>query len=264
MIETPEMALKRIPGWEDADCSELSGGLTNRTWLVSSGDRKAVLKVDNSPRVPPFNDRLSEKRIQTSAAEAGLANKVLFADERTYLTEYIEGKVWTADDFANEISLNKLAGLLRRLHSQTLSGRHFDAIDAAEGYVARIDIAESATARRCNEIVRKFHAPMNLCCCHNDLVAGNIISVPDLRLLDWEYACDNDPLFDLAIVVAHHQLTEARARYFLDAYFDGDGERWSDKLTQQVALYNALVWLWYVSRPNPDPAQLLVFEARLP
>jgi thiamine kinase len=264
MTDTPESALARIPGWEDAHWSELSGGLTNRNWLVSRGDRKAVLKVDAAPRVAPYNERLAERRIQEIAAAAGLANKVLYADERTYLTEFVEGKVWAIEDFRIEDNLAQLASLLRRVHSQPLSGRHMDAVDAAEAYIAKIDVANSATAQRCVEIVRRLHAPHNLCCCHNDLVAGNILATPELRLLDWEYACDNDPLFDLAIVLAQHQLSEEMANIFLDQYFDGDGRRWREKLGQQMMLYNALVWLWYASRPDPDPEQLLVFESRLP
>ncbi len=263
MTDTPQEALARIPGWEGARWSELSGGLTNRTWLVSMGERKAVLKVDSVPRVAPYNERLAEKRIQTSAAAAGLANKVLYADERSYLTDFVAGKVWAIEDFQSEANLEKLASLLRRLHSQPLSGRHFDAVDAAESYVAKIDVANSATAQRCTAIVQKLHAPHNLCCCHNDLVAGNIIATPELRLLDWEYACDNDPLFDLAIVVAHHDLSEDIAHLFLDLYFDGDGKRWREKLGQQKLLYNALVWLWYASRPEPDAETLLAFESRL-
>ena len=39
--------------------------------------------------------------------------------------------------------------------------------------------------------------PRAPCCCHNDLVVGNIIAAPEIRFLDWEYACDNDPFFDL-------------------------------------------------------------------
>jgi len=264
MTNTPQTALARIPGWEDACWSELSGGLTNRTWLVSRGDRKAVLKVDVAPRVAPYNERLAEKRIQEIAAAAGLANSVLYADDRTYLTEFIEGKVWVAADFGIEANLEQLAQLLRRLHSQPLSGRHFDAVDAAESYIAKIDVANSAMAQRCVEIVRQLHAPHNLCCCHNDLVAGNIIATPELRLLDWEYACDNDPLFDLAIIVAQHELSEEISHFFLDQYFDGDGMRWREKLGQQMMLYNALVWLWYASRPDPDPQQSSVFESRLP
>ena len=263
MIRTPQAALARIPGWEDARWSKLTGGLTNRTWLVSAGDHKAVLKVDAAPRVAPYNERSAEQRIQEIAAAAGLANKVLYTDERTYLTEFVEGRVWVAADFGIEENLEKLAQLLRRLHSLPLSGRHFDAVDAAEAYIAKIDVANSEIAQRCEKIVRQLHAPHNLCCCHNDLVAGNIIATPDLRLLDWEYACDNDPLFDLAIVVAHHEIGEELAYVFLDQYFDGDGKRWREKLLQQAMLYNALVWLWYASRPDPDPQQLLIFESRL-
>jgi thiamine kinase-like enzyme len=103
---------------------------------------------------------------------------------------------------------------------------------AAEGHLA---VVESAPG------------PMNLCCCHNDLVAENIIATPDIRFLDWEYACDNDPLFDLAVIVAHHGLSDGQARVLLDAYFDGNGDAWRRQLGVQVRLYNALNWLWSVA-----------------
>ena len=90
--------------------------------------------------------------------------------------------------------------------------------------------------------------PRNLCCCHNDLVAANIIATPAIRFLDWEYACDNDPFFDIATVVAHHRMPDERAHFLLDAYFDGDGTRWRDYLTTQVRFYNALLWLWLNTR----------------
>jgi thiamine kinase-like enzyme len=88
----------------------------------------------------------------------------------------------------------------------------------------------------------------NICCCHNDLVAANIIATPELRFLDWEYACDNDPLFDFATVVAHHNLSSARMDYLLNAYFNGDGQRWREHLARQTKLYEALLWLWEAAR----------------
>ena len=68
--------------------------------------------------------------------------------------------------------------------------------------------------------------------------------MPDIRFLDWEYACDNDPLFDLATVVAHHGLNDRQAGVLLDAYFDGNGGRWRNALTSQMRLYDALNGLW--------------------
>ena len=90
--------------------------------------------------------------------------------------------------------------------------------------------------------------PFNLCLCHNDLVVSNIINTPDTRFLDWEYACDNDPFFDLATVVAHHQLDDAQRDRLLDAYFDGDGARWRGQLARQAEVYDALLYLWQAAR----------------
>jgi len=249
MSNSPLDALAKIPGWEHADCDELEGGLTNRTWLLIAGDRKAVLKVDTAPRVAPFNGRLLEQRIQSRAAEADLASRVLFANETSYLTEYIGGDVWAAADLQKEENLIVLAGVLRRLHALPLSARRFDIVGAAHRYRDRIDSGDSEMARKYVDVIETYRAPLALCCCHNDLVAENIIAIaktdlPDLRLLDWEYACDNDPLFDLATVVAHHNLSASLATCLLDAYFKGDGERWREKFEQQLMLYDALLWLW--------------------
>ena len=194
---------------------------------------------------------------------ARLANSELYAEECVYLTEYIDGNVWASSCLDKDENLELLAKALRSLHSLPLTRRSFDAVDAARRYSGNIDVGKPDVAERCLNIVKKLHAPQNLCCCHNDLVAGNIITAPEVRFLDWEYACDNDPLFDLATVVAHHELTSRQADFLLGCYFDGDGERWREKLERQMTLYNALVWLWYASRPDPDAEALLAFESRL-
>ena len=259
----PRTVLATIPGWEDASVSELPGGLSNRTWLVTSQRGKAVLKIDAQTREPPFNPRPDEEIIQRRAAERGLANKVLHASETVYLTEYLDGEVWTREHLADEHNLARLAKLLRKVHSLPLTGRYFEPAKAADLYLARVPRRYAATSTRCADIVRQLLAPQNLCCCHNDLVAGNIIATPGLRLLDWEYACDNDPFFDLATVVAHHKLPAASADLLLDAYFDGDGGRWRPQLEQQMRLYNALLWLWSASRPDADDDRLQAILARL-
>ena len=75
--QTPGSILSALPGWEDATFEELNGGLTNRTYLVESRQRKAVLKIDEVPRSGPFNERSKEAHIQTVAAQQGLAAGVL-------------------------------------------------------------------------------------------------------------------------------------------------------------------------------------------
>ena len=258
-----QTVLATIPGWEGAAAQELSGGLSNRTWLVTSVQGRGVLKIDGQSREPPYNARPEEEIIQSRAAAAGLANSVLHSSETVYLTEYLEGEVWTREHLTDSAKLVELSRLLRQVHSLPLTGRHFDAARAAGKYEHAVPEPHKQQAKHCADIVRQLLAPQNLCCCHNDVVAGNIIATPALRLLDWEYACDNDPLFDLATVIAHHKLPESSAELLLDAYFDGVGARWKPQFEQQIRLYNALLWLWSACRPDAERERLQTIIERI-
>ena len=244
MREQVESALAKIPDWDNATLTPIEGGITNQSWLVEQGDRKAVLKVDAKPRGEPFSSRPEEARIQMRAAAHGLANEVIHVSESILMTEYVEGTIWSAGCLDVDENLDQLAGALRRLHSLPLTGRTFDAVGAARKYAANIQGGDTDKINDCLARIEAMPLPYNICCCHNDLVAANIIYVPEVRFLDWEYACDNDPFFDIATVVAHHELAPDRAMYLLNAYFDGDGERWQTQLARQTEFYDALYWLW--------------------
>ena len=245
---TPEQALAAIPGWDGAILTELSGGLSNRTWHVERGGRSAVLKVDNRPRGEPYNTRRQEAAVQSRAFEAGLATRVLFVDDTVYMTEFVEGTVWSPDCLDDDSNIEQLAVALRKLHALPLTGRVFDAAGAAREYARRIDDRDDGKVRDCLRKIEAAPLPPNLCFCHNDLVVENIINMPGTRFLDWEYACDNDPFFDLATVVAHHGLSQAQSDVLLDAYFDGNGSRWRDQLRRQAEVYASLLYLWERAR----------------
>jgi len=246
--QSPESVLSTLPGWEGATYKELNGGLTNRTYLVELEQRKAVLKIDESPRSEPFNARNKEAQIQTVAAQQGLAASVLFVSETAYMTEFMDGVIWSNDCLEDNANLDHLAAGLRLLHALPLTGRTFNAMGAAREYVRVISDVDQQKVDDCLRTIEAGPRPPNLCCCHNDLVVANIINTPEVRFLDWEYACDNDPFFDLATVVAHHKLTNEQSNYLLDSYFDGDGERWREQLARQAGVYEALLWLWEMSR----------------
>jgi len=263
MTTLPEDVLAGIPGWERGVCTKLSGGLTNETWRVDCDGHSGVLKVDESERELPFNTRSDEARIQKTAAEAGLAPGVIAARDGLYFTEYAEGTVWEPECLAKEGNLEKLAAALKHLHSLPLTGRSFDAIRAAKGYAERAGRLDSKVIEICTTTISSMRLPQNMCCCHNDLVAENLITTPGLKFLDWEYACDNDPFFDLATIVEHHELSDSNVEALLNAYFDGDGERWRESLERQRKLYLSLLCLWLASRSVCDPAALANVVERL-
>lgn len=263
MTQSPESILFAIPGWNGASVTELSGGLNNQTWLAEMDDRKAVLKIDEQPRSEPFNSRPAEASIQSIAASQGLAGAVLHVDEQVLLCEFLEGQVWKPQHLERDDNIELVATTLRRLHALPLTGRSFDSTVAARRYVANIDNRDTALVAHCTRVIESMRLPHKLCCCHNDLVAENIVTAPGMMFLDWEYACDNDPLFDLATVVEHHDLGEETAFRLLDAYFDGDGARWRPKLREQQDLYLALYWLWLASRPDSSQDALDAVGARI-
>ena len=260
---TPAEVLAEIPGWEGADYEELQGGLTNKTWLVVADGRKGVLKIDNEPRGAPLNSRCDEACVQNSAAKAGLAAKVILANDSLFFSEYVEGKVWIRSCLDKEGNLEMIATALKQLHALPLTGRSFDAKIAAKRYVEKARGLDPATIEKCTAIISSMRLPHNLCCCHNDLVAQNLITTPDLKFLDWEYACDNDPFFDLATVVEHHQLTDVQTTRLLDNYLGGDGQRWREHLEKQRKLYLALLCLWMASQSDTDAVELAKVVERL-
>ena len=258
----PCSALQRLPGWEDAACELLHGGLSNRTWLLTKDDQCAVLKIDEQAREAPLNTRVQEATIQTAAADAGLANAVLFEGDGLFLAAYAKGEVWSVASFEQDRNLDLLGRALQRVHALPPAGRTFDTAGAAQRYAGAIEFDKSLVAR-CVEIIDSVGAPRELCLCHNDLVAENILATPDIRFLDWEYACDNDPLFDLATVVEHHGLDERQATRLLDAYFDGAGKAQVAALREQQQLYRALLWLWLASRADTKQQDLRQVAQRL-
>ena len=248
MTQTPDTVLSGLPDWAGASYERLECGQTLNSWVINLGDRKAVLKIDNAPRTAPFNSRRAEAHIQTTAAQQGLANQVLHVTDTVLITEYIDGVIWSLDCLEDSANIEQLAIALRRLHSLPLTGRTFDATGAAREYASRIVNRDEEKIRDCLRKIEAGPLPPNLCCCHNDLVVANILNTPETRFLDWEYACDNDPFFDLATIVAHHGLSEAQCNTLLDAYFDGNGARWREQLARQSDVYDALLYLWEQSR----------------
>jgi len=263
MTATPSDVLADIPGWEGASCTELTGGLTNKTWRVVQGERAGVLKIDKVARELPFNARCDEANVQNAAAKASLAPNVILANDGLYFTQFVEGTVWERTCLEKEGNLELLAAALKKVHSLPLTGRTFDATIAAKRYVERITVLDPVVIERCTAIIFNMRLPQNLCCCHNDLVAENIITTPALMFLDWEYACDNDPFFDLATIVEHHEFSESQVAFLLDAYFGGAGSRWRRNLEKHRMLYLALLCLWMASQADVNSAELEKVVERL-
>jgi thiamine kinase-like enzyme len=245
----PEAVLARISGWDGARVTSVARGSNNDAFLVDDGERRAILKIAVAGRPFPLNSRANEASVQAAAHAAGLAPAVLYVDEEVLLEEYVAGIAWTRGTFHDPARLSELAAVLRRLHALPPTGRRFPLQAAARHY--RATLAPGANPHEADRQLAvidalEFGGPLG--CCHNDLVAGNVVSGEYVVLLDWEYAGDNDPLFDLAAALEHHAVGPVGAGVLLDAYFGRDAGRYLVRLERMRAAYRALVSLWSASR----------------
>ena len=257
--QTAFEALAMVPGYdpETADINEFNGGFTNRVFHVRSGDRECVLRLAADHSDTFVVDRSCELAILETAAKAGIAPAVLHADVDAgiLVTEYLHGKPWQESDLESSENIEALAKLLQVVHALPLCCSRFDLTGSAEKYQAYLKKHHGlhAFASKCVRIISEIPIHESVACCHNDIVAANVIDSGTLKLIDWEYARDNDPLFDLASVIGFHNLDDARQQILLSAYAGGASSELKEHLAEQVRVFNAIQWLWLATRHLVSP-----------
>jgi thiamine kinase-like enzyme len=262
-------ALALIPGWDpgEAEIEELKGGLTNSTYRVRYDEEDYALRLDVEESEVLRFDRTYELSIMNAAHEAGIGPEVVHVDSEAgmMLTRFLPGRVWEDKDLESDEQLGRLAATLRAVHALPACGKRVDYVEEASRYEVFLERRQGlhAFASRCVEIVRKSQDRGVEACCHNDIIMRTVIDNGELRLIDWEYARDNDPLYDLAGAIGFHDLDERRATVLLDAYAGGANAELQERLDEQCRVYDAIQWLWFATRQivYPDPEQVKRLEA---
>jgi thiamine kinase len=203
-------------------------GLTNRSWLVTTQADRVVVRISHQTEADLLIDRNSEPAVLQLVARADIGPEVLRADlgHGVLVTRYL-GATWTESDAQVPENIDRLAALLRRLHSLEASAgvRVVDLASTARGYLRTLDqrgIRSGLTLpalRECADEtalqLRKGSAPS---LCHNDVHHLNIVDGASLRLIDWEYAGVGEPLFDLASLCVYHRYRRSQRERLLSAY----------------------------------------------
>ena len=261
-------ALALVPGLEagapPARLERLTGGTVNLSWRVDTAQGRFVLRVDGAAWRRPGVDRVRERRLHDAAAVAGLAPRVLRRDAvlGAQVSEFLDGRIWSADDFTRAESLACLGERLATLHQlpapdgvtrfdpgsharqylQTLANGHGSLQHAR----ALVDTVGTAALR-----VDAHSSGEGIV--HGDLVAANLIEGRALRLLDWEYAQLADPIYDIACLLAYYPAARSHAGSLLAAaglQTAGDAAR----LEAAIGVYAGLTALWWLARGEQQPA----------
>ncbi len=228
------------------------------SYLAARGAERFVVRLDLVPARRLGLDRAREFACQRAAWAAGLAPEPLLlrTGARTlYVTRYAPGRAWAAADLADPRRLATLAGLLRRLHALPATGRRADLGAAVDRYAR---LAGTRAARSQAAAAHRLLAAAGLgegaaVPCHRDATAGNIVGLRSTVLIDWEYSAPSHPLFDLAVVTAHHGLGQAAREHFWTAYLGAGQAVPRRRLAAAVRFYDLLAGLWQGAVATPGP-----------
>lgn len=224
----------------------LGDGPTNETWLVSHARERYVLRLIKPLAATMTLSLQQELHIVKAAGRYNLAAPIVAACTRRgfVLSRYLQGTTWTANDMQDQKQLGRLALTLHRLHGLECEARPFNLPAVVNNYaqLSRDPHADTWVENILSEL--EAIASRTPVVCHNDVTAANVIDDGQLHLIDWEFAALGDPLFDLAVVVAHYELDAKTTQYFLDAYPGGsDANAYAD-LIRWCEVYKNLLALW--------------------
>jgi thiamine kinase-like enzyme len=221
---------------------ELSGGLTNRNFLIETPADKYVARVSSNSSDFLAIDRGSEFINTTIAGKGGVGAEVLdyIPGEGLLLISYISGKTYGADDVA--ANLPRIATSLRNLHALEPFDHEFNMFNTQSNYLKivkeqgfRVPDGYVDFEPMVVQIKKAFEVLFEgLVPCNNDLLPGNFIDDGrKIWLIDYEYSGNNDACFEIGNVWAEAFQPIEALEELVTAYY---GAHRPDKV--------ARAWLW--------------------
>ncbi|HEY8124024.1 MAG TPA: phosphotransferase [Methylocystis sp.] len=226
----PETLIRALPLWRGRiEIAPLLGGITNKNYLISDGDRRVVVRLGGDIPVHGVM-RFNELAASRAAGAAGISPKVLYAAPMAMALEYISGSTYTAEDM--RANRRRCVDLIKRVHREvalhlrgpTLAFNVFHIIRDYAHTLVEDKSRMSAKLPRLlatSEALEEATGPIDLVFGHNDLLAANFIDDGRrLWLLDWDYAGWNTPLFDLGGLSSNNGFDAADDSAVLEDYFE--------------------------------------------
>ncbi len=235
------------------------GGLTNRNYLIEAGQTRYVLRIPGEGTAE-YIDRLAESVAARSAAKAGVNAPVVFfdAEDGLMMTRFVDGAAtMNAHRFADLAAVERAAVAFRQLHERAepfaTDFRLFTMIDDYKKLLASKgttlpDGYDDVQAQADSARLALEAAPVQLAPCHCDPLCENFLDTGErMFIIDYEYAANNDPMWDLGDLSVEAGFGPAQDQALLRAYFGGDPPL--DQVGRMVAhkaLCDLLWTLWGV------------------
>ena len=247
---------------------ERLAGLTNRNYKITPPGGAAVVLRIPGEGTSAYIDRKAEAVSAKIAAEAGVSAPLVHFDagDGLQVTRFIEGAVtMNAERFRDLGSVARAARAFRQIHEcGKRFATRFELFQMIDNYLgllngkgARIPDGYAAVQREAEAVraaLGRHELPLRPC--HCDPLCENFLDTgARMWILDWEYAGNNDPMWDLGDLSVEAGFGPEQDAVQMEAYFGGRAPAFD---TGRMVMYKAmcdLLWtLWgciQVMNENP-------------
>jgi len=260
-----EAVFDRVPWLRSAGTPQRLAGLTNLNYRIG----EYVLRI-SGPGTSEYIDRADEEVAARSAAAAGVNAEVLYFDagDGLMVTRFVDGAItMTPERFrADAGAIGRAARAMRQLHTEAApfaaDYRVFDMIDE---YKSLLESKSSPMPDGFDDVQAEAELgraallanPVPVAPCHCDPLCENFLDTGEMTyLIDYEYAGNNDPMWDLGDFSVEAGLGPEHEAVLLEAYFGGSHPP-ADAARMVIHKANCdLVWsLWgVIQHVNGNPA----------
>ena len=248
--------LKDIELFLDAtDFQELSGGLTNTVVRITTPSKDYVARISRAELSVLGINRDKEHEITKIASDLGVGPKVrgYYPEKSTLVIDFIDGHTFTDQDLKEH-----LPGIIQRcklFHAGPHLPTNFDVFTVFEKYLDLALKNEYELPQGFRDYLPAFtqlkekirEKPALLVPCHNDLLAANFIKDEDrIWIVDYEYAGNNDPAFELGNMWIEARLDLNTLKEIVELYY-GEFKPSLFARTWLMAMASQYFWALYAS-----------------
>lgn len=230
-------ALKHWRNWglpsEPRIVEIFASGQNHHTALIAveSGkhEQRYVLKVFTHS----FEHAVAAERLANTLS---ISPTLLYANDNIAVFDYIQSQA------TPEVTLAELAQTLSKVHGcDATSLGEFNLLSFCHGYLSNADEITITWHKALLPALTDFvNDPTPWCFCHNDLVQENCLVADKIVLIDWEFAQQHNPWFDLAAIILYFKLDHRDAGDFLNLYKTG----WQKKQYEAIYYTSQIALLW--------------------
>ena len=263
--------LKTVPILVALDETELKverlGGLTNRNYRLDYPEQSFVLRLAGEG-TGEYIDRVSEMKNLAVAAKAGVNAIVLHFDETdgTMLARTLQATTMSVEGFKDLGAVCRAGVVLRRLHEcGERFVESFELFEQVDRYLALLQDKKAKLPEGYSDVQKQAEKvrealslhPLPSVPCHCDPLVENFLDTgTTMYLIDFEYAGNNDPMWDLGDLSVEGEFSAGQDLALLESYFGQTPDPYNvGRMVMYKAMCDLLWTLWgVVQHVNQNPA----------